>query len=278
MAPDALPKRRFRLLALDIDGTLVDRSLEITPRNLEALRWAVAEGIKVILATGRMAHSAMRYAQAIGTDEPMICYQGAVVAAPTGEFLHEWGLSPAAANRAVELARELDLHLNLYRDDRFYVERLDWGARRYAEIAQIEPVRVDDLVEIAAGGSTKAVFVAEPERLRELEGLIGKRMAPDARVTFSLPEFLESVSVDVSKARALEMICRERGIDASEVIAAGDAPNDVELFQYAGLAVAPTNAHEVALRAAGETMPPPGEDGIASLVERYLDRPATMTR
>ena len=260
----------FKLLALDIDGTLVDGTLEITPANLSALQEAIGRGVRVVLATGRMFRSALRYANQIGTAEPLIAYQGAVVRLPDGTLVREWGLSPDAARRAVVVSREFDLHVNLYQDDNFYVERMSWAARRYADVAQIEPIVVDDLFSIAATGSTKVVYVDHPERLREVEGQVRSALEPQSRVTFSMPDFLEVVDAQVSKAAALRTICERDGIGAREVIAAGDGPNDRELFEYCGLAVAPEDAIAEVLAAADVTMPPPGQDGIADLVSRYL--------
>ena len=260
----------FKLLALDIDGTLVDGTLEITPANLAALQAALGRGIRVVLATGRMYRSALRYAKEIGTDEPLIAYQGAVVRLPDGNLLREWALSPDVAGRAVSLSRELDLHVNLYQDDNFYVEKLSAAARRYADVAQIEPIVVDDLMTVAATGSTKVVFVDTPDRLHEVEGAVRAALEPGSRVTFSMPDFLEVVDAEVSKAAALHFVCDRYGISPQEVIAAGDGPNDRELFEYCGLAVAPSDAIPEVLDAADVTMPPPGKDGIAHLVSEYL--------
>ena len=260
----------FKALAVDVDGTLVDHTLEIRPRNLEALQRVIAGGCRVIIATGRMYRSALKYAEAIGTEEPMICYQGAVVRSRAGEILREWPVPPAEAVAALEMARAQDLHINLYRDDAFYVERMGWGAKRYAEVAQMEPQLVPDLMELAQQGSTKIVFVDKPERLRELEPLTRRTVEPRARVTFSLPDFLEVVDATASKGAALAFICEAAGIRPSEVIAVGDAPNDVEMFRYAGLALAPRTSFPEALAEADAIIAPPGEDGIAELVERYL--------
>jgi Cof subfamily protein (haloacid dehalogenase superfamily) len=264
------PPGGFKLLALDVDGTLVDRSLEIRPRNLAALQRAIRGGLRVVLATGRMFRSALKYAQEIGTDEPLICYQGALLRTPDGETLREWPVCTDCAVRAVNFGRENNLHVNLYRDDIFYVEQLGSGAERYAAVAQMEPCLVPDLMEIAVGGSTKVVFVDDHERLAELLPEMRQAFAPEARVTYSLPEFLEVVSADVSKARALDVICARDGVAPAEVLAAGDAPNDVELFRYAGFAVAPRNAFPEALAEADTVIAPPEEDGIAELVDRYL--------
>jgi hypothetical protein len=261
----------FKALVLDIDGTLVDRSLEITPANLAALKVAMTRGYRLILATGRMYYSALKYAEQIGTDEPLICYQGAVVRSRQGELLREWPVSPHDAIAALTMAREQGLHINLYRDDVFYVESTEWGAQRYAEVAQMEPQLVPDLMDLAKQGSTKVVLVDRPERLRELEPLVRETVAPTSRVTFSLPEFLEIVDAGVSKGAALAYVCQLEGLYLSEVIAAGDAPNDIEMFTVAGLALAPTNAFPEAREAADALIPPPEENGIAALVEKYLN-------
>lgn len=260
----------YRALAIDIDGTLIDRSLEVTPRNLAALQGAVVRGVRVILATGRMYRSALRYSQQIGTQEPLICYQGGVVRGFGGELLRQWPVSPEDAVVALQLARELELHINLYADDIFYVEEMGWGARRYAEVAQMVPQVVPDLMVLAVRGSTKIVFVDRPERLRELEPVIRARLEPRSRVTFSVPEFLEVVDAGVSKGAALAYVCDRSGLEPAQVLAAGDAPNDVEMFRYAGFAVAPRNAFPEALAEADAIIPPPEEDGIAEMIERYL--------
>ena len=260
----------YKMLALDVDGTLVGEGLEITPRNLDALRATVAAGIHVVLATGRMFRSAQPYAETIGTREPIICYQGAVVRSRDGEALREWPVDPESAAAAVRFSREHDVHVNLYEDDNFYVEKDSWGARRYAEIAQIEPIIVPDLMELARSGSTKIVFVDKEERLLELEPQLKWAIEPKCRATFSLPEFLEVVASDVSKGQALEFVCKQVGVEPRSVLAAGDAPNDIEMFRFAGMAVAPRSAHADVLAVAGATVAPPDEDGIAELVERFL--------
>jgi Cof subfamily protein (haloacid dehalogenase superfamily) len=260
----------FKLLAIDVDGTLVDHTLEITPANLAALRRAMDAGIEVVLATGRMFRSVMRYVEEIGTPSPVICYQGAVIRQPDGTLVREWSLSPDAATLAVKLSRRLDLHVNLYQDDNFYVERLGWGAERYAAVAQVEPRLVPDLMTIARRGSTKVVFVDQHARLVELESQVRGAFEPASRCTFSMPEFFEVVEAGVSKAAALRVVCEGYGIRAEEVVAAGDAPNDRELFAYSGLAVAPRSAAPDLLAVADAVVAPPGEDGIAELVDRYL--------
>ena len=88
-------------------------------------------------------------------------------------------------------------------------------------------------MKLANEGSTKIVFVDRPERLRELEPIIRARLEPQARVTFSVPEFLEVVNASVSKGAALAFVCESTGLDPAQLIAVGDAPNDVEMFRYA---------------------------------------------
>ncbi|HEV3232841.1 MAG TPA: Cof-type HAD-IIB family hydrolase [Candidatus Dormibacteraeota bacterium] len=266
----ATGRPRCRLIALDVDGTLVDRSLKVRPRNREALAAARAAGVSLVLATGRMFRSALPYAELLDADQPLVCYQGAMVRTRDGQTLREWAVAPEAAARAVELSRAHRLHVNLYQDDNFYVEDLGEGARRYAAVAQVEAVKVDDLMAVAAGGSTKVVFVDDPQRLRALEPELRAAFEPASRITFSLPEFLEVVSAGADKGGALAFVCQRAGINPAEVVAAGDAPNDVEMLRFAGLALAPRDAFPEARAAADALIPPPQEDGIAELVERWV--------
>jgi Cof subfamily protein (haloacid dehalogenase superfamily) len=242
----------------------------LRPKNLAALQSAMAAGIEVVLATGRMFRSARPYAEAIGTSQPIICYQGAVVRSPAGELLRDWPLTAEAAAHAVRFSRSHGVHVNLYYEDNFYVEAMGEGARRYAAVAQVEPVLVPDLMAIAARGSTKVVFVDDPARLRGLEAEMRATFEPGSRVTFSLPEFLEVVSAEASKGAALKFVSERQGIAATDVMAVGDAPNDVEMLRFAGRAVATRTGFPEALAVAGEVIPPPEEDGIAALVELLL--------
>ena len=227
-------------------------------------------GIVIVLATGRMFRSALPYAMEIGIVEPVICYQGAMVREVRGGILFEEPVPAAAARAAVEFSRREGVHVNLYHDDAFYVENAGADARRYADVAQVDPILVPDLMEVADRGSTKVVFVGEPAALRAHQDAVRALFEPDQRVTFSLPEFLEVISAGADKGRALRLVCERLGIPATEVIAAGDAPNDVEMLAFAGLALAPADAFPEAIRGADALIPPPGEDGIADLVERYL--------
>ena len=177
---------------------------------------------------------------------------------------------PRDGDRHSAVLRERDIHVNLYQDDNFYIEKDSWGARRYAEVAQIDPIMVTDLMEVARGGSTKVVFVDKPGRLQQLEPGLRAVIEPKCRATFSMPEFLEVVDAGVSKGQALDFVCHRVGVEPAEVLAAGDAPNDVEMFRFAGMAVAPRTAHPDVLAVAAATVAPPDEDGVAELVERFL--------
>jgi len=271
------------LLISDLDGTLLDERLQIDPRDVVAVALAHQEGIRVGIATGRMYRSALPHALALGADLPLICYQGAQI-----QELAQGGSEPemAAAKvlRREEVPGELGLEvlalcrrrgfaLNVYQDDHLYVDRVDDDVRFYTGIAQVtaEVAGRPTLEDRVRRGSTKLTVVARDRdrfqaALAELQELLGGR----AEVTRSLIGFCEITAPGVNKGKALNWLCRQLGVDPGDVVAVGDAPNDLPLLEAAGTRVAVETASEEVRQAADWLIPGPGQGGLTELVRRVL--------
>jgi Cof subfamily protein (haloacid dehalogenase superfamily) len=263
-----------RLAVLDIDGTLIDDKLNLHPRTSAAVA-AAARRLPVILATGRMYRSALPWAGRLGVTEPLVCYQGALVRElPVGDVpghvLFEEGMAPAVAVRAIEIARTNDWHRQAYVDDELFCEQDRSEAHFYARIAQVPIHFVDDLAAVVAAGSTKIVCVSEdPAVVEACIAAMRAEFGERARVTRSMNEFVEMSSPRANKALATELVCRRAGLSLADGIAVGDAPNDVEMLEAAGCGVAVRHARAEVLAAADATCAPPGQAGVADVLEHF---------
>ena len=233
-----------RLLALDLDGTILGDDLRISRRTRAAVAGAVARGVAVVLATGRMYRSALPYAALLGLPGPLICYQGAYVRdragrdGAIGAILRHVTMEGAAARDAIRWAREhgLDPHVN--RDDRLLMEIGDEDAPDYERHSGIGAEFVPDLVAATDGPVTKVLAVGRPGLPAELLDAGRTRFAGRAEVTVSHPEYLEFMAPGVHKGAALRWLAARLGIPLAETMAVGDQHNDLEMIAAAGIGVA----------------------------------------
>jgi hypothetical protein len=229
-------------------------------------------GSRVIVVTGRMFRAVRPYLEQAGLDDPVVCYQGAVVADPrTGEFLRHIPIPLADARDAMDAVLDAGFHLNVYVDDDLYVAEINAEARRYAEFQHIPVNAVGDLRGWLQRDPTKIVAVGDPDALSALEGELKPRFAGRLFVSKSLPYFLEFAHPDASKGSGLAFVAARLGFAQAATVACGDGENDRELLDWAGFGVAVANAHPDVIARADLVVPPVEEEGVAALLEAYLD-------
>jgi Cof subfamily protein (haloacid dehalogenase superfamily) len=273
------PNRRPLLLAIDLDGTLVEPMHPVSAAVLEAVTRATALGVRATIVTGRMYVGAALFAELLKIDGPIICYQGAVIAdARTGRFEREVPLRNAVALRIYAAAKAHGYHMQFYRGDRFYVEELNHYAELYGRISGAEPVVVPSLPEAFAGAdSTKVNIVTEPARTPECEALMREVCGSDAYVTRSNPEFVEMLDPHVDKGLALKLVAERLGIPLACVMAIGDSYNDLPLLRTAGFAVAMGSAPPELKAEADAVVADVEHDGVAEAIERFVLAPGAET-
>jgi Cof subfamily protein (haloacid dehalogenase superfamily) len=244
----------------------------LRPRTQEALARTRATGTHVVVVTGRMFRAVHPYLEQAGLDDLVVCYQGAVVADPaTGEFLLHVPIPLAAAREAMAAVVAAGFHLNCYVDDQLYVAEVTPEARRYADFQHLEIHAVGDLRTWLDRDPTKLVAVGDPNALDELEAELEPRFAGRLFISKSLPYFLEFAHPDVSKGSGLAFVAGRLGFGPEETVACGDGENDRELLDWAGFGVAVANAHEDVLARADLVVPSVQDEGVADLLESYLD-------
>ena len=226
----------------------------------------------VIVVTGRMFRSARPFVLQAGIEDPIICYQGALVADPTtGEFLRHVPIPRERALEAIDEVTGAGFHVNAYVDDELYVAAETPEAHAYADLNRIGMHVVGDLRAWLHDDPTKLVAVGDPDALDALEAKLKPRFAGRLFVSKSLPHFLEFAHPDVSKGSGLQFVAGRLGFTPAETVACGDGENDRELLDWAGFRVAVANAHRDILARADLVVPSVDEEGVATLLEAYLD-------
>jgi Cof subfamily protein (haloacid dehalogenase superfamily) len=260
------------VLACDLDRTLIWEDGDLRPRTLEAIAGARAAGLRVVVVTGRMFRSVKPYLERAGIDEPVVCYQGAVVADPrTGEFLRHEPIPLELARTAIVAIQEEGFHVNCYVNDELYVAEVTSEAESYAGFQSIPIHSVGDLAAWLSEPPTKLVAIDEPDVLDGLEQRLKERFARRLYISKSLPYFLELANPDVTKGSGLAFLAEHLGFTAERTVAFGDGENDVELLEWAGFGIAVANAHPRVLAAADWVCPSAEAEGVAQVIEAVLD-------
>ncbi|AFZ45911.1 Cof-like hydrolase [Halothece sp. PCC 7418] len=268
----------LRLVILDIDGTISGTSNEVNPAVVEALQAAKNQGIQIAIATGRMYRSALYFAQAIGADLPIICYNGAWIKdSQTDETL--WHL-PVPRELARELLdycehpeRRSDLDVHFYLNDELYVREVTEDTRLYIERSRIEANAVGDLRNILDQPPTKVLAMSnQPEVTKTLLSTLQKQYSrEELYLTQSNPYFFEACHPGASKGKAVRYLVEEvLKLEAKNTIAIGDNFNDLEMLQYAAIGVAMGDAPPEVKAQADWVAPDVEADGVVEALEKFI--------
>jgi Cof subfamily protein (haloacid dehalogenase superfamily) len=268
------PAFPIRLIALDIDGTLIGDDHDVTARTAAAVRAAIGRDVAVSLVTGRMVSSAMRFARELGLTGPVVGYQGGLIrampelASPrVGKLLLHTPLSAEAARRILRWTQEhgLDPHVNHL--ERFILRADDPRADDYSAFMGARAELVPDLLEAIRHPVTKVLAVGEPPLPVDIAPVARAAFAGVADVTISHPRFLEFVAPGVSKGRAIRWLARRSGIPLASTLAIGDQWNDLEMIAEVGHGTAMPSAPAEVRAVARYVAPAVDEDGAARMIE-----------
>ncbi|WP_373530961.1 Cof-type HAD-IIB family hydrolase [Vampirovibrio sp.] len=262
----------IKLVALDLDGTIVNDQLKISPKVLKVLSHLIANTeVRVVIATGRMFLSALPFAREIGIVEPMVTYQGAMVREITeGHALrfHAPIAMPLAQEVMTSLVEE-KYHINLYMDDQLWTHPSNHHASYYRRASGVEPIFHDDLLGCMIQPPTK-IMVIDDERLDTLLAYLLGHFAGRLSFCRSRSNFCEIIDVSASKWNALKALAEEWGIQPDEILAIGDQGNDLSMIEHAGVGVAMGNAPDYVKEKANFVTTTIHQDGAAEAIEKFV--------
>jgi Cof subfamily protein (haloacid dehalogenase superfamily) len=259
------------VIATDFDRTLVWEDGTLQPRTLQALHDARDAGLHVIVVTGRMVQSVRRFLEPAGLGEPVICYQGAVVADAEGTWLRHEPIPLELAKEALGALQDEGYDPNVYIDDELYVYDLTQAARHYADFQHVTIHEVGDTLDWLSAPPTKLVAVGDPKALDGVEARMKERFAERLYISKSLPYFLEFAQAGVTKGAGLDFLSEHLGFTRERTVAFGDGENDVELVDWPAYGVAVENAHDRVKAVARWICPPASDEGVAQVIEAVLD-------
>jgi len=261
----------YKLIAIDVDDTLLNDDIKVTDATKAALKAAIDKGVTVTLATGRMFASAKQIAQQIELNVPIITYQGSLVKTLFGEeVLYERSVPTDGARRIFEYCEQNGLHLQLYVNDRLYTTEDNDKVRGYSKLSNVPYIVEPDYEKLLLEPLTKMLIIDDPARLdevaEELRGIVGDQV----HITKSKAHYLEFMHKEGTKGHAVAFLAERIGCTMEQVIAIGDAWNDHEMVEVAGLGVAMGNAVEPLKAIADFVTLTNNEDGVAHVIEKFI--------
>jgi Cof subfamily protein (haloacid dehalogenase superfamily) len=274
MPEPALP---IRLIALDIDGTLVADDLVIGERTMAAIAEARRRGIEVALVTGRMATSAMPFAEALQLDGPLVAQQGALIRAMPpagsrtgrlGRLLYHRPLKPETTVQIVKWCRAHGLIPHFNHLEWMVVAKDEERLEEYRMFVGDRLRLVDDVLVRARHPVTKVVAIGEGEHGLDVLDEARAHFDGRAEVTLSHPRFMEFLAPGVSKGAAVRWLARRHGVPLEQALAIGDQYNDLEMISEVGHGVAMPSAPPAVQEVARLVAPPVREEGAAQMIEK----------
>jgi len=276
----------YRLLALDVDGTLLDPAGELRPTVRDAVMAVQQHGLRVVLCTGRRFRTARPLAQALQLDGPLVVHNGALVKdLASGQTLQQSYLSADMYSQALALLRRLStpmLYVDAFHEnvDIFTepMERAHPFQRAYLEDQFAHCRIVDDIASPLSHGVILLGIMADGASLEALRPAVEQILGARGRVHLLMNKsyqgyILEILQAGVSKWQALHELAAQQGIAPAEIIAVGDDHNDLDMIRHAGLGIAMGNAVDAVKAAADVITGSNAEDGLVQALERFVLRP-----
>jgi len=263
----------IKLVAVDMDDTLLDGTLKVSPRTCEAIRKAQEQGVVVTIATGRMFSSALPFAEQLNIQAPLITYNGGMVRYPISkEMVFHKTIDADVARRVVELFRQQGWYLQSYMNDELLVVERCEKAKSYERLATIAAVVVGAEFYTMKHEPTKMLTIGEPHEIQEIQRLVNQEFAGQIFTATSKAHYLELTHPSVNKGAALAILAEKLNISREEVMAIGDSDNDYPMIEYAGFGVAMGNASARVKAIAQAVTAHNNAHGVAEAIEKYVLR------
>jgi Cof subfamily protein (haloacid dehalogenase superfamily) len=265
---------KYKLIAFDVDDTLLNTKKKITPKTKQALLNAQKNGIKLCVASGRLPYGVKPYAEeldVLNNGGYYLGFNGGAVLNSGNELIGTTYLDSKYIEPVYEVLRPTNVTTMVHKGDIIYADR------KVNDYTHIEPDviglplnLVDDIAEFVDWKLHKILLCGEPGELKEVESKLKAKFADDVDIYLSAPWFLEVMPNGVNKGLGVEKVCADMGISMDEVMAFGDNYNDIPMLEMAGLGIAMGNADGEVKRSADYVTDTCDLDGIAKALGKFL--------
>ncbi|MFV0504778.1 MAG: Cof-type HAD-IIB family hydrolase [Lachnospirales bacterium] len=266
----------YKLIAIDLDGTLLNNNKEISEINKKAIEKCINKGVHVFLTSGRSPLSMFPYIEPLGLnkiDAYMSAFSGSMIFDSNKNIVSEKFLDRDIALDILSKIPEENLGIVLYKTmNRLYTKNLNEFVKYYASNINLEVNIVKDFAEVEGDFKEVLIWCQSVEVLRE----VVKRFeylyqGNKVKMMMGSSHILEFINPHCNKGASLEYICNHYGIDIEDTIAIGDSQNDIELLQKAGLGIAVANSLD-SLKNAADIVSPytNNENAVAKIIEDYI--------
>ena len=267
--------RGFRMLALDLDDTLLRSDLSVSHRTKNAVKRALQAGVSVVLASGRIPAAVDRFSRLLGLNKRpgyLVCNNGALVQeSDTGKIIYETRIEPGTALAICDLAGAEGFPVQMHEDETMYVSRQSEYSNYDQKLTGIRQVVVENLRTMVGEGCHKLIIPGDPMLLAPLESLIRTYLEKDITLFAGRPYYIEILPRETDRGIALAKIAESMGIGAEEVLAIGASIYDKAMLRFAGTGVALANADDE-LKGIADfvTDNSSDDDGCAEAIGKYL--------
>ncbi len=261
----------IEMVAVDLDGTLLDDSKRFTQRTADALIALRHRNIRLVIASARPPRSIRHIYAALSLDTLQVNYNGALIwDEPNKVALFHRPIDSDIVRKIIHFARALDPDLLVTCEvmDRWHTDRHD--PKRSTETGRLfQPDVIAPIEEICVTPITKLLLLGNEKTLAALAPQLEQEFSRHVSWVQTEPHLLQIMDRRVSKGRAVEQVAAHYGIPMSRVLAIGDAPNDVAMLQLSGIAVAVANGHESVKRVADWIAPSNNDQGVYATLQKY---------
>ncbi|HBL07360.1 MAG TPA: Cof-type HAD-IIB family hydrolase [Clostridium sp.] len=270
---------KYKLICVDMDGTLLNSKKKISERNLNAINEAHNKGVKFVVVTGRIFVSANYYGDIIGVKTPIIASNGAYIREKDlDKAIYEEYLNKEECRVILKLLKKYDIMPQFYSTDTIYTEEIKHSALIYSKANATLPKNRQVAIRIIneweklfeENGNLIKVMVVHEDKERVIAAKEEFLNLKSFEVVSSMESSFEIMKKGTSKGEAVKKICEYYGIHREEVICMGDNENDISMIKFAGVGVAMGNAEEFVKKQADYVALSNEDDGVAHVIEEFI--------
>lgn len=264
----------YKMLCLDIDGTLLNSKHQITKQTKEAISNVIKEkNVLVILVSARMPTGIFFLAKELEITAPIICYSGALIVDSDKNILFNRYIELSYIKKLYSIAKKYSIGISLYKDDEWYSEEKDKWVEQEEDITKLT-ASIRDYQELFMEweneGCNKILCMGDEEQIAALQNELFTTFGEELAIYLSKPTYLEIMSKKSSKTAAIAVLLKKYNLDPRTLMAIGDNYNDINMIEYAGLGIAMGNAPDEVKGYADHVTASNDEEGVAKAINTYI--------